>query len=257
MTYEQLDTFLNAGVIALLLTFVRIGTAFMIMPSIGDAFVQPQHRLYLAMSFSLLIMPMTDQYIPNQLPSLDNLLIIILVEFLIGFFIGGIARVLFSALDVAGAIYSTMGGIRNSDLFNPILATQGSLVGAFLMITAMALFFATGLHHMMLRGLISSYEVFPFGTAPDIESLTETFARMVAACFNLGFTLAAPIVVVGLMMHLIKALFARLIPGIQIMIVFMPAQITIGLFTLMFVSSSIFLYFLDRFEAGMSFLFLP
>ncbi len=255
MTPEELNDFMNSNALAVMMVFMRIGTALMVLPGVGDAFVPTRIRLFLAFGVSLVMMPVLKPMLPSELPPVDELLLILSVEFLVGFLIGGMARMIFSALDVAGRIFSTMGGLMNSQLFNPIFASQGSLVGAFFIITAMALLFSTNLHHMVIRGMFFSYDVFPFGEMPDIRSLAETMATALSKSFELGFMLAAPIVIVGLLLHILKALFARLVPQIQVLILFLPAQITIGLITLMFVTSTVFLFWLEYFEAGMSFLF--
>ena len=129
---ETLESFLVSGVFAFMLVFVRIGTALTIMPGIGDSFVPQNIRLFMALGLALVLSPVIQPFVPDPIPALPVLFSLILMEFVIGLFIGTIARVLMAALDVAGMIISTTSGLANAQVFNPSLASQGSITGAFL-----------------------------------------------------------------------------------------------------------------------------
>ena len=101
---QTIQTFLTQGVFAFMLTFARIGAAATIMPGIGDSFVPQNIRLYIALGISLVLMPMVAPYLPNPMPSTAGLLVLIGGEFIIGIFIGTIARIMMTALDTAGMV---------------------------------------------------------------------------------------------------------------------------------------------------------
>ena len=130
-----LETFLASGILAFILTFVRMGTAVMIMPGLGDSFVPERLRLMIALGLSFVLCPLTFKYMPAQVPGTFTLLMLIMMEFIIGLFFGTVARIFMTALDTAGMVISISSGLGNAQVFNPSLATQGSLVGAFLSIT--------------------------------------------------------------------------------------------------------------------------
>src|SRR5688572_30749494 len=114
-----LETFLTTGVFAFLLVFVRIGTAMMIMPGVGDSFTPQNIRLYIALGFSLMLAPLLQPYIPSPLPALPMMFVLIATEFIVGMFIGTIARMLMAALDTAGMLISMSSGLSNAQVFNP------------------------------------------------------------------------------------------------------------------------------------------
>ena len=129
-----LETFLIGNVMAFLLCFARIGAALFIMPGIGDSMTPQQIRLYIALALSLVLSPLVASNLPVPLPTGPALFLLIVMEVLIGVFIGTVMRILMLALETAGMIISMMSGLGNAQLFNPSMATQGSLVGAFLSI---------------------------------------------------------------------------------------------------------------------------
>jgi len=249
----SLEEFLVTGVFAFTLIFVRLGTALMIMPGIGDSFTPQNIRLYIALAMSFVLMPVIQQYMPSPIPPLLTLFTLIIMEFIIGLFIGTIARILIAALDVAGMIISMTAGLSNAQVFIPTSATQGSVVGALLSMAGGLIIFVTNLHHMMIYGLVESYSMFPVGGVPDAGSMAEMVSRTFSLSFLIGFQIAAPFVVMSMLIFIGMGVLSRLMPQIQVFILALPVQILLALVTLFFVISTIMLFWVSKFEEGMVF----
>lgn len=250
---ETLETFLVSGIFAFMLVFVRIGTALTIMPGLGDSFVPKKVRLFMGLGIALVLSPVIQPYIPNPLPSIPVLFSLILMEFIVGLFIGTVARVLITALDVAGMLISMTSGLANAQVFNPSLAAQGSITGAMLSMTGVVLIFVTNLHHMLIYGLVESYNMFPIGEVPDTGSMAEMMSKAVSASFMIGFQIAMPFIVVALLLYIGMGVLSRLMPQIQVFMLTLPLQILLSMITLFFVISSMMLFWLTKFEDGMTF----
>lgn len=249
---ETLTDFLTTGIFAFLLVFVRIGTAAMIMPGLGDSFVPQNIRLYMALGLSLVISPVIQPYIPSPVPPLSVMFALIIMEFVVGLFVGTVARVLMVALDTAGMIISMTSGLANAQVFNPSLAGQGSIAGAFLSVTGVVLLFVTNLHHMLIYGLVESYTMFPVGGIPDTGGMAEMMARAVSASFLTGFQIAIPFIVLSLLLYIGMGVLTRLMPQVQVFILALPVQILLSLMTLAITLSAMLLFWVSRFEAGMT-----
>lgn len=247
----MLQEFLTSGVFAFIIIFVRFGTAMMIMPGIGDSFVPANIRLYIAMGFSLALTPVLQQMVPTPLPAFGTMLVLIFIEFVTGLFIGTIARILMMALDTAGMLISMASGISNAQVFNPSLAVQGSVFGAFLSVMGVTLLFVTNLHHLLLMGLVESYEMFPIGGVVNTGSMAELMARAVSASFLTGFQIAIPFVVISLVLYIGMGVLSRLMPQVQVFMLALPIQILLALVTLSITLSASMLFFISRFEDGM------
>ena len=126
---SALEQFLASGVLAFMLTFMRIGTAAMVMPGIGDSFVNARVRLHIALGLSFILTPVVMPYFQSPIPPLYMLVSMIVVEMIIGLMMGTVARIFVIALDTAGMVVSTQSGLANAQVFNPTEATQGSLIG--------------------------------------------------------------------------------------------------------------------------------
>jgi flagellar biosynthetic protein FliR len=247
----MLQEFLVSGVFAFMIIFVRFGTALMIMPGIGDSFVPNHIRLYIALGISLALTPVLMRMVPAPIPAFGTLLVLLGIEFVTGLFIGSVARVLMMALDTAGMLISMASGISNAQVFNPSLAVQGSVFGAFMSVMGVTLLFVTNMHHLLLMGLVESYEMFPIGGVPDTGSMAELMARAVSASFLTGFQIAIPFVVISLLLYIGMGVLSRLMPQVQVFILAIPVQILLALITLSITLSASMLFFLTRFEDGM------
>jgi flagellar biosynthetic protein FliR len=249
----MLEQFLATTVLAFILTFVRMGTAIMIMPGLGDSFVPERVRLFIALALSFVLFPLTMKYMPAQMPGTFVLFTLIVMEFIVGLFFGTIARVFMTALDTAGMVISTQSGLGNAQVFNPSLAMQGSLIGAFLSVTGVLILFATDLHHLLIAGLLESYELFPVGAIPDTGSMAELLARTVSSSFAIGVKIGAPFIVLTMLIYVGMGVLSRLMPQIQVFLLALPLQILLSILTMMLVLSSIFMYWAVQFEEGMVF----
>ncbi len=250
---SALETFMATGALAFMLTFVRLGTAIMIMPGVGDSFVSARVRLHVAVALSFALFPLAMPYMPSPMPSTIGLFMLILMEFIIGLFFGTLARALISAMDTAGQVISISSGLGNAQIFNPSMAAQGSLMGALLSVSGVVLLFVTNMHHLLFMGIIESYELFPIGSIPDFGSMAEMVARTVGTSFNIGVMLAAPFIMLTILIYVGMGVLTRLMPQIQVFILALPVQILLSIVLLMIVGPAMLMYWLAQFEDGMVF----
>jgi len=248
-----LEEFIVTGVFAFILTFVRVGSAVMIMPGLGDSFVPARIRLHLGLGLTLALFPLLIPHMPSPIPGTFTLFFMIGIEFMIGIFFGTIARIFMTALDTAGMVVSLQSGLANAQVFNPSLATQGSLMGAFLSVTGVVLLFATNLHHLLIMGVLESYQLFPLGVIPDTGSMAELMARAVSSAFMIGFKISAPFVVITLLIYVGMGVLTRLMPQVQVFLLALPIQILLSLVTLTLVLSAGLMYWLHQFRDAMGF----
>jgi len=250
---DSLQEFLTSGIFSFMLIFTRLGTAFMLFPGFGDSFVQTRVRLLMVLAMTFVLAPVVMQYMPATIPPFSLLLTLFLMEFVIGVFIGTIVRIFMAALDVAGMLIASTSGLANAQVFNPALASQGSITGAFLSMVGLLLLFVTNLHHMLIYGLVESYTVFPVGELPATGSLAELVSRAVASSFLIGFQISVPFIVVAMLLYIGMGVLSRLMPQVQVFILALPVQIMLSFLTLAIVLSAAMLYWMTEFESAMQF----
>lgn len=225
----DLSTWLTGNIFAWLLIFTRVGTAFVTLPGVGEAFVAPRVRLLLALFMSLILVPVVGPHLPAMPADVSKLLLLIVGEAFYGGFIGLVARLIIVAVETAGMIIAMQISLSNASVFNPAMSSQSSLVSALLGMLALTLMFATDMHHLMLLAVADSYTVFQPGTVPVYGDFADTYGKLMDESFRMGAQLSAPFIVLGLVFYLGLGLLSRLMPQLQIFFVAIPAQIYLGM----------------------------
>ena len=248
----MLSQFLVSQLFAFLLVFCRMGSAVMLLPGFGEAYVAMRVRLFIAVFFSIAVAPVIHSLPPVPTSPLA-LITLLTAEILTGLFLGGISRMLISAIHVAGTIIAYESSL-SSALTQNITSFQGqdSTLGNLLSMTAVVLMFVTDLHHVMLAGLAQSYTLFLPGQFPPIGDFAQHATQMMSGTFQTAMQLAAPNIVIGLMLYLGAGILSRLMPNMQIFFILMAPQLLISFFILMVSFSAIMLWYMDYFRTTLN-----
>ncbi|PHS27636.1 MAG: flagellar biosynthetic protein FliR [Robiginitomaculum sp.] len=220
---------LSASVFTYALVFSRAGAIMMLLPGIGEVGVPTRIRLALAFSVTLII----GNIVGNDMPPLPDepfvLAGLIIQEVIIGLYFGVLARLMMSALVVAGQVASMQSGLGFAMSFDPTQGQQGAVMATFLNLVAVTLVFVSGLHHLFLTGIVGSYAIIPAGSVPMLGDAAQLGTQVVAQSFRVGMQMAAPLIAFGLVFYLALGVLSRLMPQVQIFFVAMPLNVFAGL----------------------------
>ena len=213
----------------LFLVFARLGSALMLTPGFGEHQVTARLRLLLALALSFLLAPALPAVWP-PLPAQPLALLLPLTrEILVGLLLGLTARFALAALPVGGSLLAMQSGLSAAAMLDPNEGMQSMLPASFLNAAALALLFAAGFHHLILRGLAASYAVLPAGAGLDLAAAGELLVRLGGAAIAIGFRLAAPLIVAGLVVNLALGVLGRMVPSLQLLSLALPAQLLLAL----------------------------
>ncbi len=233
-----------------LLIFARVGTMLMLMPAIGEGMIPARMRLTFALLFSLALYPLLVEGLP---PFAENNLLqvmtILLHEMAVGFIIGGIARLIVSAAQTAGAIIAFQVGLSIATAADPTQqGSQGALIGSFLSFLGLTLIFATDMHYLILSAIYDSYTVFSPSSPLMLGDAADLAIRTISSAFNIAIQMSGPFIVFGLVFYLGLGILARLMPQVQVFFVAMPANIGIGLLLLALLLTMMMGWYLTHIE---------
>lgn len=240
-----LEQFLVGELFAFLIIFARMGSGIMVLPGIGESYISPRIRLAFALMTSLVLLPTFGYLIPEPPGSPLAMFMLVLAEVIIGVFLGFLARLLVSTLHVTGTIIAYQSSLALAAFFDATQNAQSTVIGNFLTITAIVLFFLLDIHHLMLIGLADSYSLFPPGQFPPIEDLSNHLMQTMSRLFMVAVQLSAPHIVFALVFYLGSGILSRLMPTMQVFFVLMPPQILIAFALLMVMLQSIMLTYSD------------
>ena len=230
------------------LIFARIGAIFLSLPGIGESYVPPRIRLSLALMVSLALWPVVGGSLPALPDSLGASVGWIIREVIVGLAIGAILRIFVSAMSVAGEIVSLQTTLSFAQTANPLQASPGTTISAFLMLMGTVLIFATNTHHLFIAGLVGSYELIAPVRPLVAGDFVELAVRTVADSFILGVQLSAPVIVFALVFNLASGLVGRVMPAFQIFFVAAPLSVILGLSVFALSLGALGTVFIDRYR---------
>ncbi|GHA14548.1 flagellar biosynthetic protein FliR [Devosia pacifica] len=238
-----------------LLLFARLGAFLMLAPALGESSIPARIRLSFALLLALVLQPMLADRLPALPNDLAGLLMPMLREIAIGLILGVLTRLLTMATQVAGSIIAFQAGLGIAQTADPTQGgQQGAIFGGFLSMLAVALVFATNLHHLLIAALIDSYMIFEPGADLMLDDAAQMAIDVIAQGFNLGVQMAAPFIVFGLVFNLGAGILARLMPQLQVYFVLMPANIFVGILLFALLLVMMMTWYLTAFEQHVSML---
>lgn len=229
----MLAALLPAELFPYILVFLRLGAALMLLPTIGENTISSRTRLLFTLALTLVVTPLLADGLPAVPAGPVELSLLVIGELVIGVFFGATTRIVMAAMHVAGMVFAFQSSLAAAQMFDPNQSAQSSLVGNFLNFLAIVFIFATDMHHMLLRGLIGTYQVFPAGDPLPVADSADMVTQVVSGAFRVGFQIASPVVITGFVLYLGSGLINRLMPRMMVFFVIMPVQITIGFSILM------------------------
>ena len=230
---------------AFLLVFARTGIMLMLLPGLGEQNISARMRLTFALILAAVLLPLHRDAYHIDPGALGPALVMLVEEILIGAMLGVTARLTISALEVAGSVIAQQLGLGFVTAVDPTQGEQGMIVGNFLTLLGITLFFATDMHHLVIAALNDSYSLFEPGELPASGDAAALITRTVAGAFRIGIQLSAPFIVFGLLFNIGLGVLSRLMPQMQVFFVGLPLLILIGLLFLLVLLGAMMSFFLD------------
>lgn len=247
----DLDTQLSGHAFSFLLVFCRIGSALMIFPGIGESFVSPKLRLMFALTVSFLMFPVLMPALPAIPQGIPEIAMLVIREILIGLFFSSLLRLLVGTVEITGSIIAVQTGLSNAMILNPTLSVQSALPSAILGIIAITLIFTTGLDHLLLRAMFDTYELFPVKEELIMGDVAQTYIKLMSSSFRIGIELAAPFLLIQLMLNVALGFMQRMMPQVQLFLVMMPVQLWVGITLFMVTISAMLTVWLRYFNESL------
>jgi flagellar biosynthetic protein FliR len=113
-------------------------------------------------------------------------------------------------------------------------------------VTAIVLFFSTGLHLTFIMALAMSFVTYPPGILVEISSFVENITSNLGVFFNIVVRLGAPLLIYAVIFNLIAGLVNKLTPQIPVYFVSAPFLICGGMVLLTWIGDDILLLFIHE-----------
>ena len=201
---------LNAMIAAFIFPLARILALLSAAPPYNSGSLPRRARLILGLAITLAIAPGLDN-LPAIAPASGIGLLVMAEQMLIGYAMGFSLRLIFSAIDLAGTVFSTQMGLGFATSYDPMSTSQTPVVSEMIGILALLMFMAIDGHLMVLSTLAQSFRALPIGVLPGSASWAN-LANAVAIVFSAGLLLALPIITALLITNTALGILGRVSP---------------------------------------------
>jgi flagellar biosynthetic protein FliR len=172
----------------------------------------------------------------------------IVSELVTGLSIGLLVRFIILAVTMAGSFASLQIGLSSALVSDPALGGQVPLLSRLLGLLAVLVLFSMNIHHLWFSAIVRSYQVFPVGGVFPAETFAGLAVAAAGEGMALAISLAAPLLIYGVVFNVALGLAARLAPGIQVYFIAQPLNLLIGIAVLMATIGSIMTVFTTSLE---------
>lgn len=212
-----------------LILFARVGAVLMLLPVFSEESVPGRIRLLIALGMTLGLWGLLQGQVLPAARSDTALAGLVVIEALVGLGIGMIVRIMFLAVAMAGSIISLQIGLTAAIVADPSQGGSAPLLSRFVSVAAAVVCMALAVHHLWIAAMIQSYAVFPVGGLPPAADVAQLALETTTRSMGLAVSLAAPLIVYGIVFNVALGLAARLAPAVQVFFVAQPLNILLGL----------------------------
>ncbi len=205
----------------------RIGGLLAALPVLSGRAVPLKVKVVLVLALGVLLAPLVR--LPLVLSDPAALAAGLVSEMAIGLTIGLAVRLFFGALELAGVMIGVQMGFGVVQLFDPATADHTPIIGQYFTLLATLIFLSLNGHLLLVATILSSYESIPAFGASLPGGMGNDILRLFQHMFMVGLKLAAPVLVVILLINILLALLGRAVSQINVFVLSFPVTIAGGL----------------------------
>jgi flagellar biosynthetic protein FliR len=242
---------IDAWIAAFLWPFLRISALMISEPLLGHRAVPIRVRIGFAFMLAVLVASTLPEPPPVEVASATGLLVAA-QQLVIGFAIGFSMRILLAAIEMAGSLAGLMMGLGFATFYDPQNSAQVAVVGQFMGLIAILMFFAINGHLMVIAALVESFNVLPISAKPFAAGGFQALALAGGQIFVIGLLLSLPVLAALLIVNVAMGVMSRAAPQLNLFAVGFPLTLTAGFAVLLMALPYFAPHFIRLYEEGVA-----
>jgi len=150
-------------------------------------------------------------------------------EILVGAALGLMARLAYLGVQQGGRIIGRQMGLLMAKVIDPTTGERSQPVGILFDLSFLLLFLAAGGYRLLMTVLARSYIFLPAGATPQVGLLTEGIVEAGSIMLLFALRMAAPILAAFLVLGVMLAILARVLPEMNLLVASLPLRVGLGL----------------------------
>ncbi len=230
----DLLSFDQGRVVMLVLALGRVGGLFIMGPIFASRTAPVRVRAALVFFLTLAMLPLIGSEPPVLAADAGVAVMLGMLGFevMVGFAIGLVAQLTFGAVQMAGQLAGIQMGIGLSNLIDPQTQEHITSLAQWQNLLALLIFLSVDGHHVLIRAVADSFTVLPLGGGLPAPAGFGMVLDLAGGLFVIALKIAAPVLVLLLLVNAAMGVLAKLIPQLNVFIVGFPLNVAAGLFVL-------------------------
>lgn len=223
-----MDTLLIEKLLGFSMVLTRISAFFLVVPIFGWDIIPATIKAAGAVLLSIFFCMTNPPAVAAGQASALQAIVLLGGEAAYGLALGAITSILFSTVKLGGRIIEDQMGLSIAEMLDPLTQEQGLPLASLLEMIFVIAFLGANGHHLLIKVIHRSYELFPAGKIPSTATLAGNCLEATSMMLAAGLQFAAPVLAAMLVLLVALAILARIIPEMDIFFISFPLRILIG-----------------------------
>ncbi|MEM7624471.1 MAG: flagellar biosynthetic protein FliR [Planctomycetota bacterium] len=221
------------------LLLARLLPLVVLTPMVGGKLLPRRFRFGVALALVIALLPSFAAGAPPEAIPRGLFVVLLMKEAAIGLCLAFVITLMFDTLDAFGGMVDLARGATLGNVFNPLTQTQSPLSSVFFVQLGVVLFLTVGGLRAVLDGLGHSFTAAPLYAVAPPELFGPASGGAAAAIGLVGelmivaLRLAAPVLVVLLLVDVVLGLINKVAPQIQVFFIGLSVKATLGVAVLL------------------------
>lgn len=215
-----------------LLPLFRIGALFAIAPVFGARVIPMRVKLVLALVMTMIITPLIPVSAFNQAGT-GEMILAVAEQILIGFVMGFILKLVFSAIETGGHLVGQTMGLGFAQMVDPSNGVTIPVISQFYTLLATLMFLALNGHLVMIDILVESFHVLPVMGGKLGQGVIWALLESALWLFKGAVLIALPVMTSLLLVNIAFGVVMRSAPQMNIFVIGFPIAIMLGFLIIM------------------------
>ena len=163
-----------------------------------------------------------------EIASTVEFMFLLLKEFAAGYVIGYVMHLFFFIVSFAGYIIDYQMGLSMATVYDPQSNAQMPVTGSLYQTWLILLFFAVDGHLALIRILLTSAEIVPYGGIVFTEGLALKIIDIFVQCVGMGIRLAMPMMAAEFLIEMGVGILNKVVPQISIFVINIQMKLIVG-----------------------------
>jgi flagellar biosynthetic protein FliR len=215
-----------ASIETIMLATVRFAAFLFLAPPFSQRAIPGGVKAALSLGLGILVAPRLS-HVPSQ--TAGGFIAGLVMQAVIGAALGFLVLLALAAVRAAGSMIDLFGGFQLASAYDPLSGGQAGPFARFYYLTAGVLLFASNAHHLVITGVVRTFDSLPLGVALPTGAMAQSVTSGVTNMLVAALQIAGPLMIALFVADVGLGLLTRVAPALNAFAIGFPLKILVTL----------------------------